>query len=92
MINALARASDLKTNRLHREYEIGIGTPAARCTINEWSFDDHHHHPPHDHIYKLMFSEVSQPIFFKLGHIIDMTWAGVIGGLKFSRRHDVMTS
>ena len=38
---------------------------------------------PHDHIYKLMFSEVSQPIFFKLGHIVDMTWAGVIGGLKF---------
>ena len=39
-----------------------------------------------------MYFFVSQPIFFKLGHIIDMTWAGVVGGLKFSRRHDVVTS
>ena len=37
--------------------------------------------PPDHHIYNCLNFFVSQPIFFKLGHIIDMTWAGVIGWL-----------
>ena len=86
-INLLARRSDLKTHRLHEtapERRVGPTPPGVLLLTVHVMTTTTTTTPPDDHIYNCLNFFVSQPIVFKLGHNIGMTWAGGMGGLKFS--------